>query len=122
MYSKVVNQINNIYYENKDNFKFKFLLETNYVITYNGLIATKIFTNDWSTSIIGDTQIPEYRLSHWKIRVNKISQDNQNSWKILIGVGPNYDSSDIFIVNVEVLYAGNVNYVYKMKNQYHIII
>ena len=33
LYSKVVNQINNIYYETKDNFKFKFLLETNYVIT-----------------------------------------------------------------------------------------
>ena len=96
LYSKVIKNFNDIYYENKDKFNFKFLLMTNYSISYNGLIATKLFKDDWSTSTIGDNKIPEYRLSHWRIRINKISEDNKNTWKILIGIGPNYDFSELF--------------------------
>ena len=96
LYSKVIKNFNDIYYENKDKFNFKFLLMTNYSISYNGLIATKLFKDDWSTSTIGDNKIPEYRLSHWRIRINKISEDNKNTWNILIGIGPNYDFSELF--------------------------
>ena len=40
--------------------------------------------------------MPEKRLTHWKIRINKISEKKDNKWHILICVGPNYDFSNCF--------------------------
>lgn len=94
--AKVMTHLNNIFYDYRDRFSFKFLKTDNYAISYNGLIATKLFSDDWKTSVIGDNEIPENRLSHWKIRINKMSEKKDNKWHILIGVGPNYDFSNCF--------------------------
>ena len=96
LYSKVVKEFNDIYYEVRDKFTFRFLKANNYALTYNALIATKLFSNDWTSSLIGDIEIPEYRLSHWKIRINRMVETKENTWHILIGVGPEYDSSSYF--------------------------
>ena len=45
---------------------------------------------------MGDNEIPENRLSHWRIRLNKIIESKENTWHILIGIGPTYDSSYFF--------------------------
>ena len=53
-----------------------------------GLVATKTSGGDsWNCSIIGNTKIPEYEISKWKIKLNNFNIKN-NTWNILIGVGP----------------------------------
>ena len=96
LYSKVVSRFNDLFYEVRDKLNFRFANSKNYSITYNGLIATKLFNNDWSSSILGDNEVPDNRLSHWRIRLNKIIESKENTWHILIGIGPFYDSSYLF--------------------------
>ena len=70
-------------------FKFKFKEGSNYTLYNNGLIATKTNGGDvWNCTILGNKQIPKYKISKWKIRINNF-QIKQNSWNILIGIGPN---------------------------------
>jgi hypothetical protein len=57
--------------QNKDKFRFCFRNGPNYTLSKNGKIAEKTNGgNNWNCSIIGDTPIPKYKLSKWKIRLN----------------------------------------------------
>ena len=68
-------------------FKFKFKQGQNYIISKDGLIATKSDGgNDWNCTIFGDKEIPKNKISKWKIKLNS---ETKQSWDILIGIGPN---------------------------------
>ena len=67
---------------------FRFKPGTNYNLTNNGKVATKISGgSSWNCTIIGDKKIPENRISKWKIRINNF-EIKFNTWNILIGIGP----------------------------------
>ena len=72
----------------KDNsciFKFKFKNGKNYILSKNGCIATKNEGgNDYNCTIIGKKEIPKNKISKWKIKLNKLS----NNGNIFIGIGP----------------------------------
>ena len=75
--------------------KFKFKPGQNYSISNNGLIATKNNGGDnWNCTIIGDKEIPKNKISEWKIKITNFQIKN-NTWNILIGIGPNNPNNSI---------------------------
>ena len=82
--------INNIILNDNSEFlKFKFKKGKNYTLNNNDLIETKTDGgNSWNCSVIGDIEIPNFKISKWKIKINNISESSINSWNILIGIGP----------------------------------
>ena len=78
--------------ENEDLFEFKFIPGQNYTVTCNGAVAKKTSGGDqYNCTIIGNKEIPKNRISKYKIRLNKIINDN---WSILIGIGPNNPNNE----------------------------
>ena len=77
-------------------FQFNPNLSNNYLLSENGLIATKKGLDDWDCVIMGNTEIPKNAISKWKIKLNYITNYRLNSWSILIGIGPKYDGSKNF--------------------------
>ena len=77
-------------------FQFEQRPNSNFQISENGLIATKKGNFSWDCVILGDKEIPKNRVSKWKIKLNCIRDYISNSWSILIGIGPSYDSSQNF--------------------------
>ena len=78
-----------------DKYVFKFIskLNSNYQVSENGLIATKNGRNDWDCVIMGDREIPNNKISKWKIKLKYICDYKINSWSILVGIGPKNDGS-----------------------------
>ena len=67
-------------------FKFKFKNGKNYSVSKNGFVATKNEGgSSYNCTIIGDKEIPKNKISKWKIKLNKISNNENN---IFIGIGP----------------------------------
>ena len=89
-------------------YKFKFKEGLNYTISNNGLIATKTSGGDlWNCTVIGDKEIPKNKISKWKIKINNFKIKN-NSWNILIGVGPkNVNNEDNFYNSCLSFICGN---------------
>ena len=89
--------INNIILNDNSEFlKFKFKKGKNYTLNNNDLIATKTDGgNNWNCSVIGDIEIPNFKISKWKIKINNISENCNNLWNILIGIGPDNINNDI---------------------------
>lgn len=80
--------------QNKDKFRFCFRNGPNYTLSKNGKIAEKTNGgNHWNCSIIGDTPIPKYKLSKWKIRLNNFKIIN-NSINICLGIGPDNPNNE----------------------------
>ena len=78
----------------KEELIFRFKPGTNYNLTNNGKVATKISGGDsWNCTIIGDKKIPENRISKWKIRINNF-EIKSNTWNILIGIGPDNPNNE----------------------------
>ena len=78
---------------NDENLKFNFKPGKNYTLINNGLVAVKTEGGcNWNCFVIGSVEIPKYKISKWKIRINNIENNSKtlfkNSWKILIGIGP----------------------------------
>ena len=72
--------------DNKGSFKFKFKNGKNYSVSKNGFVATKNEGgSSYNCTIIGDKEIPKNKISKWKIKLNKISNNENN---IFIGIGP----------------------------------
>ena len=90
---KMFGKINEDDLSNRLDFRFK--PGKNYIISNNGLIATKIGGgNEWNCSIIGDKEIPKNKISKWKIRINNFEL-KYNTWNILIGIGPDNPNNKI---------------------------
>ena len=72
--------------------KFKFKPGQNYIISNNGLIATKNNGgNGWNCTVFGDKEIPKNKISKWKIKLNS---DTKQSWDIIIGIGPSNPNNE----------------------------
>jgi len=74
--------------EDSETLRFKFKPGISYALTNNNLTATKIKGCDWDCTIIGDKEIPQNKVSKWKIKLNNF-KININTWNILVGIGPN---------------------------------
>ena len=74
-----------IFYEEKCELFFKFLPAKNFDISEDGLIAVKQLRDGWNCIIFGDREIPKYRKSKWKIKINKNKSKNYNDFYIGIG-------------------------------------
>ena len=73
-------------------YKFKFKKGPNYIISKNGLVASKNSGgDDWNCTIFGDKEIPKNKISKWKIKLN--SETKQSS-DIIIGIGPNNPNNE----------------------------
>ena len=74
-------------------YKFKFKPGNNYSVTNNGLLAKKNKGGDgWNCVIIGDNEVPKYRISKWKIKIN--TNILNDYYDFYIGIGPsNFNSS-----------------------------
>ena len=81
--------------KNNDNiFVFQFKEGKNYILSNNGLIATKNNGgNDWNCTILGNKEIPKNKISQWKIKINNFSL-KYNSWNVLIGIGPDNPNNE----------------------------
>ena len=79
--------------EDSETLRFKFKPGINYALTNNNLTATKIKGNDWDCTIIGDKEIPQNKISKWKIKLNNF-KININTWNILVGIGPNNPNNE----------------------------
>ena len=80
--------------ENTD-FIFQFKEGKNYILSNNGLMATK--NNGgyiWNCTIVGNKEIPKNEISKWKIKINNFVIKN-NSWNVLIGIGPDNPNNEI---------------------------
>ena len=73
--------------EENTEFKFKFKAGDNYILSNNGLKATKNGKTGWNCVIVGDKKIPKDRISKWKIKINKNTEVIKNSDNF-IGIGP----------------------------------
>ena len=79
-------------FDSEQIYKFKFKPGKNYIISNNGLIATKNNGgNGWNCTVFGDKEIPKNKISKWKIRLNS---DTKQSWDIMIGIGPSNPNSE----------------------------
>ena len=80
--------------------KFNWKNGPNYSLSKNNNIATKISGgNFYNCNILGNIILPKNKISKWKIRLNKFLMNSNNSWDILIGVGPsnlNQNKSDLY--------------------------
>ena len=78
----------------KDIFNFKFKPGNNYILSNNGLIATKNNGDDcWNCTIVGNKEIPKNKVSKWKIRLNNFEIKN-NTWNVLVGIGPDNPNNE----------------------------
>ena len=79
--------------ENALNFEFK--PGKNYILSENGLIATKNSGgNDWNCTIVGNKKIPKNKISKWKIRLNNF-EIKGNTWNVLVGIGPDNPNNEL---------------------------
>ena len=80
---------------NIDNsFSFKFKPGKNYIVSNNGLVATKNNGGDnWNCTIIGNKEIPKNKISNWRIKINNF-EIKGNTWNILIGIGPDNTNNE----------------------------
>ena len=88
-------------------YKFKFKKGKNYILNENCSIATKNEGgNDYNCTIIGDKEIPKNKISRWKIKLNKIYNNDSNN--IFIGIGPdNPNNKNNFYENCWMIVCGN---------------
>ena len=87
------NTIANLSLNSDSEYKFKFRSGANYTLSNNSLTAKKTAGGDlWNCHIIGDREIPKNKLCKWKIKLNNFCIKN-NTWNILVGIGPHYDNS-----------------------------
>ena len=74
-------------------YKFKFKKGKNYILNENCSIATKNEgDNRYNCTIIGDKEIPKNKISRWKIKLNKIYNNDNNN--IFIGIGPDNPNNE----------------------------
>ena len=109
--------------------KFNWKNGPNYSLSKNNNIATKISGgNFYNCNILGNIILPKNKISKWKIRLNKFLMNSNNSWDILIGVGPsnlNQNKSDLYYETWTLICgypavsikSGNPNYVYQGKSK-----
>ena len=78
-----------------DNFLyFQFKEGQNYILSNNGLIATKNSGgSDWNFTIVGNQEIPKNKISKWKIKLNNF-EIKDNTWNVLIGIGPDNPNNE----------------------------
>ena len=89
---------------NSDIFQFKFKKGSNYTVSENGLILTKVSGGAyvWNCTIFGDKEIPKNKISKWKIKLK-----DTNHGDIIIGIGPQKPNI-FFIKNVGVFIVLNL--------------
>ena len=94
-------------------FKFKFKPGNNYSVTNNGLLAKKDKGGDgWNCVIIGDKEIPKYRISKWKIQIKTDVSKNYSDF--YIGIGPCNFNSNLYNECWSLYNQGSKSY-YHMK-------
>ena len=82
--------------EEESNFHFKFKEGNNYIISNNGLVATKNKgDDDWNCVFVGDREIPKNRISKWKIKINTDVRYNC-TYDLFVGIGPNQFNGILF--------------------------
>ena len=81
--------------EENTEFKFQFKAGDNYILSNNGLKATKSGATGWNCVIVGDKEIPKDRISKWKIKINKNKKSIINSDNF-IGIGPKSFKGELF--------------------------
>ena len=89
-----LNEIKNFgcLFDSEKIYKFQFKPGQNYIISNNGLIATKNNGgNGWNCTVFGDKEIPKNKISKWKIKLNS---DTKQSWDIIIGIGPSNPNNE----------------------------
>ena len=91
---KFLNEIKNFgsLYDTELIYKVKFKQGQNYIISNNGLVATKNSGgNSFNCTIFGDKEIPKNKISKWKIKLNS---ETKQSWDIIIGIGPSNPNNE----------------------------
>ena len=79
-------------YDSELVYKFKFKKGQNYIISNNGLVATKnAGGNSFNCTIFGNKEIPKNKISKWKIKLNS---ETKQSWDIIIGIGPSNPNNE----------------------------
>ena len=92
---------------NSDIFQFKFKKGSNYTVSENGLILTKVSGGAyiWNCTIFGDKEIPKNKISKWKIKIKEIKNSN-----VMLGIGPqNPNNTNHFYIECWCFYCYKSN-------------